>query len=173
MKALFLDRDGTLIEYIPYLSNPNLVKLMPYVQEVLFQAIIHNYYLFLFTNQSGISRGLYTLHEVIACNKRMFQLLKLPKPGFTEVCIAPEHPEGPLVYRKPSPKFILEMIKKYKLKKSQCYMIGDSIYDLQAGLKAGIKTVTLVNQKLENQELIPSNITKYESIYNWFKEIRK
>src|SRR5687767_8249729 len=114
-RALFLDRDGTLIESRHYLSDPSEVVLMPGVREALHRFVTEGYRLFLFTNQSGVGRGFFPLEAVHRCNERMLELLDLPPPRFTEVCIATETPEMPAVYRKPSPRFIHEMMEKYAL----------------------------------------------------------
>src|SRR5436305_7231268 len=114
-KALFLDRDGTLILDKHYLSDPGGVELIPGVSKALGRARDLGYLLFLFTNQSGIGRGLHTLDDALRCNARMDELIALPLPLFTDVCIAPESSEQPSVYRKPSPRFILESIARHDL----------------------------------------------------------
>lgn len=143
MKALFLDRDGTLIHNIPYLSDPDKVEPVPGVAQALQKAKDLGYLLFLFTNQSGIGRGYYTLQEAEACNTKLIELLGLGENIFTAICIAPEAPEDPQIYRKPSPKFILEMIEHYKLSPKECIIVGDRLADVQAGVNAGIASVYL------------------------------
>ncbi len=138
--ALFLDRDGTLIVKHDYLADPAQVELMPGVREALHRFIARGYRLFLFTNQSGVGRGMFSLAKVRQCNDRMLELLELPPPGFTEICIATESPEMPVVYRKPSPRFIHEMVAKYSLNPAQTWMVGDMPSDVQAGLNAGVRT---------------------------------
>lgn len=140
-KALFLDRDGTLIEHIPYLHDPSRVVLHAGVREALADALAAGFHLFLFTNQSGVGRGMYTMEDVEACNGRMLELLDLPPPGFTEICIAPESPDEKPAYRKPSPRFIGEMITRHDLDPARCWMIGDSEVDVRAAAKAGIHPV--------------------------------
>ena len=141
--ALFLDRDGTLIVKRDYLADPAQVELMPGVREALHRFIARGYWLFLFTNQSGVGRGLFPLETVRRCNDRMFELLELPPPGFTEICIATESPKMPVVYRKPSPRFIHEMVAKYSLDPAQTWMVGDMPCDIEAGLNAGVQVVRL------------------------------
>lgn len=138
-KALFFDRDGTLIVHIPYLSDPAGVELLPGVRETLRRALADGFLLFLHTNQSGVGRGFFTLREVEACNQRMFELLDLPAPGFTGLCIAPESSEAPVVYRKPSPRYILEMKARHDFDARHSWMVGDSLSDVRAGLNAGIR----------------------------------
>lgn len=152
-KALFLDRDGTLIVDKHYLKEPEDVELILGVADFLKEALACGYLLFLFTNQSGVSRGLHTLEDAVACNERMFELLELPEPGFMEVQIAVESPEEEQVYRKPSPRFILEMIEKYDLDAQSCWMIGDKLSDLEAGIRAGIKSAWIATGKARDKEL--------------------
>ncbi|OHE77617.1 MAG: hypothetical protein A3G75_10555 [Verrucomicrobia bacterium RIFCSPLOWO2_12_FULL_64_8] len=140
-KALFLDRDGTIIADKVYLADPAGVELLPGAADGLRRARQLGYRLFLFTNQSGIGRGYHTLEDSRRVNARMEELLGLPRPVFDEICIAPEAPDQPVVYRKPSPKFIREMLEKHDLDPAHCFMVGDKAADLQAGLNAGIRPV--------------------------------
>jgi D-glycero-D-manno-heptose 1,7-bisphosphate phosphatase len=160
-KALFLDRDGTLIVHRPYLCDPSGVELLSGVREALQAFVDHDYILFLFTNQSGIGRGLFDLSAVQACNQRLIELLDLSLGGFTEICIAPETPEMPQIYRKPSPRFILEMIVKYGLNPDQTWMVGDSISDIQAGLNAGVSSVLI---GMETGLTLPIGVLRADSL---------
>src|SRR5689334_15601447 len=128
-KALFLDRDGTLILDKVYLADPAGVELIAGAADGLRRARELGYKLFLFTNQSGIARGLHTLADTLRVNARMEELIGLPRPLFQDVCIAPEMPGQPSLYRKPSPRFILEKIAQHHLDPAQCWMIGDSAAD--------------------------------------------
>jgi D-glycero-D-manno-heptose 1,7-bisphosphate phosphatase len=142
-KALFLDRDGTLIHDRVYLADPAGVELLPGVADGLCLAKARGYLLFLFTNQSGIGRGYHTLDDTLKVNERMEDLIGLPRPVFTETCIAPEAPDQPVVYRKPSPRFILEMIAKHRLDPAKCWMVGDSAADIGAGLGAKVRVASV------------------------------
>ncbi|MSU22334.1 MAG: HAD family hydrolase [Opitutus sp.] len=152
-KALFLDRDGTLIIDRVYLADPAGVELCPGVADSLRRVRSLGYKLFLFTNQSGIGRGLHTLDDTLRVNARMEEMLGLPRPGFDGVCIAPEAPGQPVVYRKPSPRFILEQITAHKLDPAQCWMVGDSAADLAAGLAAKINVAAVRTGKVDPQTL--------------------
>lgn len=151
-KALFLDRDGTLIIDKDYLSNPNEVELIPGVVEALQEAKDKGYRLFLFTNQSGVARGYFDMDAVHACNEKMIDLLGLGDDIFDDICIAPEHPNDKPEYRKPSPKFILDMIEKYKLDPQHCYMIGDRLSDLKSAINAKIRGVRVTTGKALTDE---------------------
>lgn len=142
--ALFLDRDGTIIRDAGFLSDPDGVVMLDGAREALHRAIL-THRLYLFTNQSGIGRGLYTLKEAQAVNARLEAMLALPPPGFSAICIAPEAPEEPAIYRKPSPRFIHECIQRDALDPAQCWMIGDRLSDVQAGVNAGIRAALIRN----------------------------
>jgi len=138
--ALFLDRDGNLIEDHHHTCQVDQVTLISGVKPALEACLSAGYKLFILTNQSGINRGIFTWEQYHACNQRMLELLDLPTPGILEIKAAPEKPDEPSLYRKPSPLFILEMIERHELDSSRCWMVGDRITDWDAGLNAGIKS---------------------------------
>jgi D-glycero-D-manno-heptose 1,7-bisphosphate phosphatase len=146
-KALFLDRDGTLILDKHYLADPAGVELIPDVAPALTRARALGYKLFILTNQSGIGRGLYTLDAVHRCNERMDELLGLPGPIWDGICIAPEAPDQPSTYRKPSPTYILETIARHGLDPAHCYMVGDRQGDIDAGRNARVQAVAVCTGK--------------------------
>jgi D-glycero-D-manno-heptose 1,7-bisphosphate phosphatase len=148
-KALFLDRDGTLIIDKVYLADPAGVELLPGAADALRRARELGFQLFLFTNQSGIGRGYHTRADTDRVNARLEELLGLPRPVFDGVCIAPEAPGQPTIYRKPSPKFILEMIAQHGLDPAGCYMVGDSPADIQAALNGGIHPVVVRTGRID------------------------
>lgn len=150
--ALFLDRDGTIIQDAGFLSDPAGVVLLEGVKAAL-RRVLRTHRLYLFTNQSGIGRGFYTLEQALAVNARMEELLDLPPPGFSGVCMAPEAPEAPMVYRKPSPRYILETIRNDSLDPARCWMFGDRLSDLQAGVNAGIHAAAVRNPDHFNEEM--------------------
>lgn len=138
-KALFLDRDGTLIVDRVYLADPAGVEVIPGSADALRRARSLGYRLFLFTNQSGIGRGYHTIEDTHRVNARMEALLGLPLPIFDEMCIAPEGPDDAVVYRKPSPRFIRETVDRYGLDPANTWMVGDSASDIGAAQAAGIR----------------------------------
>jgi D-glycero-D-manno-heptose 1,7-bisphosphate phosphatase len=148
-KALFLDRDGTLIIDKVYLADPAGVELVVGAAEGMRRAQSLGYKLFLFTNQSGIGRGLHTLEDTLRVNARLEELLGLPVPIFADVCIAPERPDQPSRYRKPSPRFIVEKIAEHHLSPKQCWMVGDSAADIGAGLGAKINVAAVRTGKVD------------------------
>ena len=142
-RALFLDRDGTLIVDKVYLADPAGVELIPGAAEGLRRARSLGFKLFLFTNQSGIGRGLHSIEDTRRVNARMVERLGLPPPLFDGVCVAPEAPGEPSPYRKPSPRFITEKIAEHALDPAGCWMVGDSAADVGAAMAAGIRAAAV------------------------------
>ncbi len=138
--ALFLDRDDTIVRDLGYIGRPEQIALLPGAADALRRAATA-FRLYLVTNQSGIGRGYYTLADAEACNRRVVELLGLPPPGFHGVCIAPERPDQPSRYRKPSPAYVLERIAEDGLDPARCHVIGDKRSDLECGLAAGVGAV--------------------------------
>jgi D-glycero-D-manno-heptose 1,7-bisphosphate phosphatase len=168
-RALFLDRDGTLIIDKVYLSDPAGVELLPGVADGLRRAKALGYMLFLFSNQSGIGRGLHTLEDTHRVNARMEELLGLGSPLFTAVGIAPEAPGQPVVYRKPSPRFILEQMERHKLEPEQCWMVGDSAADVGAALAADIN-IAVVRTGRVDPATIPEIAAHFVPVYPTFAD---
>ena len=101
-KFIVFDRDGTLIKYIPYLSDPSSVELAPGAKEFVNNLLKNSNKLFLHTNQSGVSRGVFSLQDVIKCNERLIELLGFGNDLFERICIATELNLSKNSYRKPS-----------------------------------------------------------------------
>jgi len=140
-KALILDRDGTLIEHVPYLADPEDVRLLPGVVEALSLVRAAGVRLFLHSNQSGVGRGLFKAAAVDACNRRMIEAIGLGPEIFERICIAPEHPDEPSRYRKPSPAFALEVMRDWDLEPAEICYIGDRGSDLATARAAGTRGV--------------------------------
>jgi D-glycero-D-manno-heptose 1,7-bisphosphate phosphatase len=152
-RALFLDRDGTLIVDKVYLADPAGVELIPGAADGLRRARALGFKLFLFTNQSGIGRGLHSMEDTRRVNGRMEEMLGLPEPVFDETCIAPEAPGQPSPYRKPSPRFIQEKVAEHALDPSACWMVGDSRADVGAALAAGIRAAAVRTGKVPPESI--------------------
>jgi len=143
-KCIVFDRDGTLIKYVPYLKDPEQVELLPFVKEAIWAFKNKGYNLFLHTNQSSISKGLFSIEDVKLCNNRLIELLDLEFDIFNEICIAEDY-DDITGYRKPSTKFGNEILQKYLINPENLVYIGDSILDIQTGLNLncnvfGVKT---------------------------------
>ena len=141
IKALILDRDGTLIEHVPYLHKPENVRVLPGVREGRAAARAAGVKLFLHTNQSGVGRGMFTVADAEACTARMIALLDLGPDLFAGVCTAPEHPKAPAIYRKPSPRFAQEIMAAHGFVPEELCYVGDRGSDLETAHAAGTRAV--------------------------------
>ncbi len=164
-QALFLDRDGTLIEWVHYLSDPNKVRLLDGVAEALKLVKEAGCLLFLHTNQSGVGRGYFPIEAVQAVNQRMFELMGIDGAFFDGICVAIDRPDqaGPDSYRKPNVGFELEMAKRFGLELEECWMIGDSLCDAQTGLNAGMKTA-LIERSPSTVKEVPESVMVFASL---------
>lgn len=174
VQAVFLDRDGTLIENRHYLASPEGVALLPGVREGLARVRDAGAKLFLFTNQSGVGRGYFTLADVEAQNRRMLELLDLGDDLFARICIAPERPDEPAVYRKPSPRFIHEMLAEHALPAEAAWMVGDSPSDWEAGINAGIRTAAIVAEaaaESSRERRLALGVEGYASLLDWARTV--
>jgi D-glycero-D-manno-heptose 1,7-bisphosphate phosphatase len=152
-RAVFLDRDGTLIKDAHYLKDSAKVEIIDGVGDALSRMRAAGYLVFMHTNQSGIERGYYDWDDVHACNLKMLELLGLAEDFFDDTCIAPEWPEKENGYRKPSPKYEREMIEKHNLTLLECWMVGDKWIDAQTGLSAGIRAALVKTGKPIDSEI--------------------
>lgn len=156
-RAVFLDRDGTLIEEREYLSRPEGVAPFPGTGPALRALQSAGFKLFIVTNQSGVGRGYFTLEDVARVNQRMEQIFAREGVRFENIYIAPEAPDQPSRGRKPSPQFLLEARDAFALDLARSYMIGDKLIDLECGWNAGARRSILVRtgygKKVEEQDL--------------------
>lgn len=143
-RAVFLDRDGTLIEERDYLSRPEDVVVFPGAWEALRRLQKAGFELFIVSNQSGVGRGYFTLEDVERVNARLLAELDEKGVQFKRVYIAPEAPGVPSRGRKPSPQFLFDARDEFGVELAESYMVGDKLIDLECGWNAGVKQSILV-----------------------------
>ncbi len=143
-RAVFLDRDGTLIAEKKYLADPELVSLTPAAGPALRELADAGFLLFIVTNQSGIGRGYYTLDDMHRVNERVAEVFARDGVGFEKIYFAPEAPEEPSRGRKPSPQFLFDARDDFGIDLSQSFMVGDKRVDLECGWNAGVRQGLLV-----------------------------
>jgi D-glycero-D-manno-heptose 1,7-bisphosphate phosphatase len=167
-KALFLDRDGVIIDYIPYLSKPEQVRIPKGAGQALKQWQDAGYLLILLTNQSGVGRGYFTLDDLEAVHTRISQEYQKFEVNFCDILICPHHPSQACPCRKPSPYLLLEAAKKYRLAISQSFFIGDAPSDLECAIKAGCQPVLLLTGRgrttVQHLEKYPVKIPIYNDL---------
>lgn len=142
--AIFLDRDGTVIAERHYLKDPALVELLPGAAEALRRLQEAGYLLFFVTNQSGIGRGYFTLHDALRVQARVEELLAAHGVRLTHTFLAPEAPDQPSRGRKPSPAFLWDARDQFGVDLARSYLVGDKLIDLECGWNAGVRRSLLV-----------------------------
>src|ERR1019366_1423410 len=143
-RAVFLDRDGTIIEERNYLRRVEEVVIFPGTAAALVRLHSAGFKLFIVSNQSGVGRGYFTLADVEKVNEHLLSELRRGGVHFERVYIAPEAPDAPSRGRKPSPQFLLDARDEFGVDLAQSYMIGDKRIDLECGWNAGVKQCLLV-----------------------------
>lgn len=143
-RAVFLDRDGTIIEEKNYLCRAEDVVVLPGAAAALGRLQRAGFKLFVVSNQSGVGRGYFTLAEVEKVNEHLLRELGREQAHVEKVYIAPEAPEAPSRGRKPSPRFLLDARNELGVDLAQSYMIGDKLIDLECGWNARVRKCLLV-----------------------------
>jgi D-glycero-D-manno-heptose 1,7-bisphosphate phosphatase len=143
-RAVFLDRDGTLIAEKNYLHKPEEVEIFPGAGAALKRLADAGFQLIIVTNQSGIGRGYYTLADAERVNERVCAGLARDGVRFEKIYIAPEAPDQPSRVRKPSPEFLFDARDEFDLNLAESFMVGDKLIDLECGWNAGVKKSILV-----------------------------
>ena len=149
-KAIFFDRDNTLIEDKGYMFNPDDLKFFPDTIEVLNHLQQQGFMLFIVTNQSGIGRGYFTEENMHEFNDHMISELLKYGINIQEIVFCPHTPNDKCMCRKPSPKLINNLCDQYSINKSLSYMVGDKQSDVDAAINAGVNPVRITPGNLKN-----------------------
>lgn len=138
-RAVFLDRDGTLVEDPGYLSDPAQVHLLPGVAAAVRQFNDADLRAIVVTNQSGIARGLYTLDAYFAIERRLNELLLSEGARLDAHYFCPHHPEitGPCECRKPGTLLYRQAAERFGLDLAASWWIGDRLRDLEPATTLG------------------------------------
>jgi len=150
-RAVFLDRDDTLMVNVPYLGDPTLVEIFPEAAAALHALRQAQFLIFVVSNQSGVGRGLITRGQVSAVDEEMKRQLKGDYiHAFYHSFAAPDDPYS--TDRKPSPELLLQAARIHDLDLAGSFFIGDRLSDIECGLNAGCRTVLLAHEKSSRKE---------------------
>lgn len=152
VRAIFLDKDGTLVDNVPYNIDPAQVRLCKGVVEGLQLLQRQGYRLFVVTNQSGVARGLFPESALAPLFTHIRQLLARESVSIDGFYYCPHHVDGVVGEyahacncRKPQPGMLHHAAMEHKLDLAASWMIGDILHDVECGRRAGCRTVLIDN----------------------------
>lgn len=146
--AVFVDKDGTLVENVPFNVDPALLRFVPGALEALAALAARGYALLLATNQSGLARGLFTRGQ-FALLQRALETRLREEAGLTllDVLVCPHAPAPngapDCLCRKPAPGMLTRAALRHRLDLSRSWMVGDTLDDVEAGHRAGCRALLL------------------------------
>lgn len=143
--ALFLDRDGTIIEDRGYMRDPALVRLLPGAARALRDCAREGWALVVVSNQSGVGRALITPEEMDAVQARFVEVMRDAGVEIAASYFCVHRPDENCLCRKPSAFLIEQAAREHGLDLSKSWMIGDRSSDIQCGKNAGCRTIWLAN----------------------------
>jgi len=149
--GIFFDRDGTVNVEVDFLRDPDELEIIPGVAKAIREANEMGIRVFIITNQSGIARGFLTEKDLERVHERLSAILSSAGARIDEIYYCPHHPEyGRPPYniscncRKPNTGMLKTAARKYGIKLSKSFVVGDRCVDMKAGENAGCGTVLVL-----------------------------
>ena len=170
--AIFLDRDGVIIENRPsYILSWDDVTILPGSLEALRELHCHGVKIVVVTNQSAIGRGLISSSQAQAINEKLVGLIEQSGGHVEGLFMCPHTPEDQCDCRKPKPGLLLDAARSLNLDLGHSVMIGDALSDILAGQAAGVKeNILLLTGRGEDQAKHP-NATSIKP-YSIYKDLQ-
>jgi len=151
-KAVFIDKDGTLIPNIPYNVDPEKITLSTKASDGLIKLQNSGFLLIIVTNQSGVAKGLFKEKELEKVRNKIETLCIADNIQLSGFYFCPHHPHGVVHQyaiackcRKPSEGLLLKAAKDLTIDLTKSWMIGDILNDVEAGNRAGCRSILLNN----------------------------
>ena len=178
-KLIILDRDGVINEdsdnYIRSVSEWQPIEGSIRAIAALSKA---GYQLAITTNQSGIARGYFPVTELNAMHQKMTDLVTSEGGKIDAIFFCPHGPDDQCSCRKPQPGMVLDALTQFQQKPENCWVVGDSLRDIQAGLQAGCKAALVRTGKGERtlrviaeKETAYSNIPVFTNLYDFVEQL--
>jgi len=144
-KAVFIDKDGTLIHDVPCNTDPGQVRLTAGAGRTLRILKLAGHKLIVISNQPGIAGKRFKAQDLLAVNRRIQTLLAPYGVAMDAFYYCPHGPEDGCQCRKPRPGMILRAAEEHAVDLRQSWMIGDILHDVEAGNRAGCHTIHFDN----------------------------
>ena len=178
-KAVFIDRDNTIIDDPGYISDPTAVKLLPGVELAIKSLAQAGFKNVVCTNQSGIARGMLTEEDLDSIHAELRRQLGEKGAHLDAIYYCPFHPQGTVEkytqesdLRKPKPGMLLKASEDLDLELSQCWMVGDSASDIEAGQRAGCRTIRVRTAGETSQNSLASEVQADFTVRNLVEAAR-
>lgn len=144
LRAVFLDRDGTIVYDVGYPRDPRRIRLLPGVGFALGELKRDDFCLVLVSNQSGVGRGILTSEEVEAVHRQVVSRLREYGVQLDAAYYCTHAPEAQCRCRKPSPCMLFQAAEELGLNLAHSFMVGNEPSDIEAGPRAGCRTILLL-----------------------------
>ena len=143
-RAVFLDRDGTLIEESGYLDRLDRLAIYPFAVDAVRLLNRAGFKVIVISNQSGIARGLFDTQTLFAIHEKLQRALGLAGGRVDAFFFCPHKPDDGCRCRKPQPGMLLEVARRFNVAIEDVFMVGDSRKDLEAAAAAGARPVLVL-----------------------------
>lgn len=180
-RAVFLDRDGTIIEDTGYPHERRELKFLPGVSKAIKLLSENGFKVIVITNQAGVARGYFAEETLKEINRYIQESLAKQGALIDRIYYCPHHIEGIIeeyrkecYYRKPNPGMIEEAVRDFGIDLASSFVIGDKTSDIEAGRRVGCKTILIAGDNLgEESAVISDHIAPdlYEAV-KWLLEVR-
>lgn len=150
--AVLFDKDGTLLEDVPYNVAPTLMRFAPGAGDALAMLAAHGFRLFVISNQSGVALGHFPYEALAGMESHLRCMFDACGVTLERAYWCPHHPDGTVARysyrcacRKPAPGLLLRAAREHGIQMSSSWFVGDILDDIEAGTRAGCRTVLIDN----------------------------
>jgi D,D-heptose 1,7-bisphosphate phosphatase len=164
-KAIFIDKDGTLIHDVPYNVNPELIRFEEYAFESLYLLQQEGFDVIIISNQPGIALGYFKEEDLSIVEEKIASSLMEHEVILKGFYYCPHAPGENCECRKPNTGLFLKAAEEMQIDLSQSWMIGDILNDVEAGIRSGCKTILIDNgnetEWIWNKKRLPHYIVSH------------